>query len=255
MNYFDAHIHLEKYTDTEIDQILRDPQLEGVLAVSMDLPSSERTLALKRRFPDKIRIACGFHPEQEAQEVEPLVRFIQAHADEIDAIGEIGLPYYLHQTNTQMGQSFHYLSYTEILRTFLQLAKDLDKPVILHAVYDDAARACDLLEEYGIRRAHFHWIKADPSTLKRMAEHQYYVSFTPDILYKKKTADIAAIYPLSLIMVETDGPWPFEGPFTGMKTTPTMLPEVIQHIAHLRQINPVELEAILLNNVKQFLSE
>jgi TatD DNase family protein len=254
MTYFDAHIHLDKYSDQEIAEILHDPFLEGVLAVSMDLPSSQRTLSLKQRNPQKVSIACGFHPEQEIQDCTPLINWIIKHADEIDAIGEIGLPYYLRQEAEKVGRNFPSESYQKLLATFLELAKELNKPVVLHAVYEDARVACDLLEKYGIEKAHFHWIKTDQETLQRMAEQQYYISFTPDLLYKKKTMDIAAAYPLSLILVETDGPWSFEGPFAKCSTTPRLLPKVIEKLASLRRLPVSELEAILQQNIQRFLS-
>ncbi|KIE98259.1 putative deoxyribonuclease [Actinobacillus pleuropneumoniae] len=37
--------------------------MQSVLAVSTDLASAERLLALKQVFP-KIQMAAGFHPEQ-----------------------------------------------------------------------------------------------------------------------------------------------------------------------------------------------
>ncbi len=254
MTYFDAHIHLEKYSDPALAEILQDPCLEGVLAVSMDLNSSQRTLTLKQRNPQKVSIACGFHPEQALQDCTSLIQWIRQHADEIDAIGEIGLPYYLQQAAQKAGKPFPTEAYRELLATFLQLAKELDKPVVLHAVYEDARIACDLLEKYKIEKAHFHWVKTDPKTLRRMAERQYYVSFTPDLLYKKKTMDIAAVYPLSLILVETDGPWPFEGPFANCSTTPRLLPKVIEKLASLRRLPVREVEVILQQNIQRFLS-
>ena len=60
---FDSHIHLDQLAASQIAQIVRDPLLLGVLAVSTDLASAEKLLALKQHFP-KIHIAAGFHPEQ-----------------------------------------------------------------------------------------------------------------------------------------------------------------------------------------------
>ncbi|VEI46543.1 Mg-dependent deoxyribonuclease [Actinobacillus equuli] len=60
---FDSHIHLDQLEANQIEQIVSDPLLQGVLAVSTDLMSAETLLALKQKFP-KIQIAAGFHPEQ-----------------------------------------------------------------------------------------------------------------------------------------------------------------------------------------------
>ncbi|SEM90999.1 TatD family hydrolase [Lihuaxuella thermophila] len=253
MLLFDAHIHLEQYGEEEAAAFCRDSRVYGLIAVSMDLVSSRRTLALKRRFPQKVFAACGFHPEQKPVEIGPLVEWIRQNEAEIDAIGEIGLPYYLRQKARESGQPFDERNHLHILRTLLCLAKELKKPVILHAVYEDTARVCDLLEEYGIDQAHFHWIKTDSVTLERMARAGYMVSFTPEIVYRQKTANIAAAYPLSLIMAETDGPWPFAGPFSGMRTTPFLLHAVIERIAALHKMDSDQAAEQLLQNTIRFI--
>ncbi|AHG79675.1 deoxyribonuclease [Mannheimia varigena USDA-ARS-USMARC-1388] len=42
---FDTHIHLDQFSDKEIEQILQQPNLQGVLAVATDLGSCERLLS------------------------------------------------------------------------------------------------------------------------------------------------------------------------------------------------------------------
>lgn len=240
MKRLDAHIHLEKYTDDEIEQFLQEPDLLHMVAVSMDLTSSKRTLEIKRRYPDRIFAACGFHPEQEAQDVQPLIRYIRQEIDQIDAIGEIGLPYYVKKNSPQVDEA--------ILRNLLEIAAEWKKPVILHAVRKDVAQMLDFLQEYHIKRAHFHWIKTDPHTLDRLANAGCYVSFTPDIWYNDETAQIAASYPLSLMMVETDGPWQFEGPFSNQPTTPKLLEQVIERLAEIRQMDKDVLACQIIKN-------
>lgn len=245
MKYMDAHIHLEKYTDDEIAEIFADPNLRHVLAVSMDLASSQRTLALKAKYPERIFAACGFHPEQKAQNVDALLTFMEKHVEQIDAVGEIGIPYYVIKNPPQLDQM--------ILHKMLAFAATWEKPVVLHAVGEDVATMYTLLQEYKIEKAHFHWIKTDTTTLRKCADAGYYVSFTPDIWYNDETAKIAIFYPLSLIMVETDGPWRFKGPFSNQPTTPRLIEHVILRMAKLKQVEPKRLANILLENSYRFL--
>lgn len=246
MKRFDAHIHLEKYTDQEIEQFVQDSDLLHMIAVSMDLSSSVRTLELKNRYPDRIFAACGFHPEQEAQDIKPLIQFIQKQIDQIDAIGEIGIPYYTKKNSPSTDDW--------ILRQMLSLASEWNKPVILHAVREDVARMIDYLQEYNIQRAHFHWIKANQSTLDRLADLGYYISFTPDIWYNQETANIAVQYPVSLIMAETDGPWAFEGPFSGIQSTPALIEPVIARLAELKKVDTNELVETIIQNSYRFIN-
>jgi TatD DNase family protein len=251
---FDAHIHLEKYTDEEIDDILRDPNLMGVLAVSMDFVSSQRTLQLKEKYPKKIFAACGFHPEQPPQAIENLLEWIGLHNDQIDAIGEIGLPYYRRREAMNKGEPWNEAIYHEILLMMLEVAKQLKKPVVLHGVREDVEQILSYLDLYNLNQAHFHWIKASKKTIKKLAERGYYVSFTPDLFYKSEVREIATMYPLERILVETDGPWPFDGPFAGQRTKPHMVSDVIGELAKLRGMKARDLQEIVNRNVMNFLS-
>jgi TatD DNase family protein len=173
---FDAHIHLEKYPDEEVESMVGDPEISGLIAVSMDPASSRRTLELKRRFPEKVFAACGFHPEQEPADVTELETFIRRHAAETDAVGEVGLPYYRRREAVRRGEKWNEEPDLEILERMIRLAAELDKPVILHGVREDVNVICGRLEAHRIKRAHFHWLKANGRTLERLAARGYFVS-------------------------------------------------------------------------------
>jgi len=59
-------------------------------------------------------------------------------------------------------------------------------------------------------------------------------------------------YPLEQMMVETDGPWPFEGPFSGQWTHPQMMTESIKKIAEIKQVSFEQTTKILDENTKKF---
>lgn len=247
MLFFDSHIHLDQYQDEEIAEFLAYKKLLGVIAVSTDLTSSQRTLSLKKKYPDRIFAACGFHPEQRAVALDPLLEWMRGHQQEIDLIGEIGWPHYSHYNEPAANE--------HILRTFLQLSAEWDKPVCLHAVKQDVGHVLELLDEYGIKKAHFHWLKTNHENLETMANKGYYLSFTPDIWYEKEIQQIAKWYPPHLVMVESDGPWQFEGPFLGRRTEPRWVDQVIVKLAGLLKISVEELAEILLNNTYRFLGK
>jgi TatD DNase family protein len=85
-----------------------------------------------------------------------------------------------------------------------------------------------------------------------MIDNGYIISFTPDILYEQEIQQLAAIYPLSQIMVETDGPWSFEGPFSGKMTHPRMLIDNIHKLAEIKGLNPQSVAEIIRQNTLTF---
>lgn len=94
----DAHIHLDKYTPEERNELLLslpNQQVEAVIAVSMDLASAQANLELAKQYSRSIFPAFGYHPEQplpSAYQQEQLFRWIEQHIEHAAAIGEVGLP-------------------------------------------------------------------------------------------------------------------------------------------------------------------
>ncbi|MCM3766980.1 TatD family hydrolase [Neobacillus niacini] len=249
----DSHIHLDKYKDLEITTILTDVDwLEAMLSVSTDLQSCLRNLELSRK-DQKVKPAFGFHPEQSLPteiELNKLLEWITKYRTEMIAVGEVGLPYYMRMD--QKVSKAQYGQYIDLLEMFIQLARQWDKPIVLHAVYDDAPIVCDLLEKHSMKNAHFHWFKGDTKTMERMIRNGYSISITPEIVYKEKIQRLIEAYPLELIMVETDGPWPFEGPFTGKMTHPKMMKESILSIAKIKNLPETEVADRILEHTKSF---
>ncbi|WP_230986922.1 TatD family hydrolase [Cohnella fermenti] len=244
---YDAHIHLDSYPEERREPLLAEALAAGaagLVAVSMDVASCEENRRLAQRHPGLVLPAYGHHPEQPAlaadgPELGRLCDWIRARAAEGEpfAIGEVGLPYYLRTETESRGEPFDEAPYVRQLERFVALAAELDRPIVLHAVYEDADKALELLERHRVRQAHFHWFKGSAATVRRMARSGYYVSCTPDVLYEPDIRELASAYPLELLMTETDGPWPFEGPFAGRETTPAMTRDVVRELGRLRGLS------------------
>ncbi|NBD22530.1 TatD family hydrolase [Paenibacillus glycinis] len=259
--WIDAHVHLDLYEEPErlplLRQTFEEDGISSVVAVSMHLASCKTNYELSRRFPGLVHPAYGFHPEQEPpseSELEALIGWIgaRASAGEAFAIGEVGLPYYTRTEAAAAGKPFDEAPYLALLERFVRLAAELDLPIVLHAVYEDADKACELLERHGARRAHFHWFKGSERTVRRLIANGYFVSVTPDVLYEAEIRELVRRYPLELTMTETDGPWPFEGPFAGLPTVPGMVRGVAEAIAELKGVPVPETESRLLDNARTF---
>lgn len=253
----DTHIHLDTYSEDQQQMILEELPYSGVrnmISVSMDLDSSLRNLKLSRQFSELVKPAFGFHPEQPippVEEIQSLFAFMEDHLDEMIAVGEVGLPYYSRLEAVSEGKEWNNHPYEALLEQFIVFAKKHDKPIILHAVYEDADMACDLLEKHEITSAHFHWFKGSPETIQRLAKAGYYISFTPDIIYESEIRQLARQYPITQVMTETDGPWPFEGPFEGQMTHPRMTAEVAAAWAELHNMDLMEARRILYDNAQR----
>jgi len=250
MKWIDSHIHVDQYKDEEKSKLLKEvensEEIKGLIAVSMDYQSCKETLSLAERYPF-VHPAIGFHPEQpiHIEECEQIYKLIEGHAEDIVAIGEVGLPYYLRKEDERITLD----PYIALLERFIGLASEHDLPIILHAVYEDADIVCDLLEKYKVSRAHFHWFKGSEKIMKRMMRNGYYISITPDILYKEKIRKIVSYYPLEYMMVETDGPWEFQ---EDVMTYPRMIRAVLKEISVIKNISVDKVAKTIYENTIQF---
>jgi TatD DNase family protein len=109
-----------------------------------------------------------------------------------------------------------------------------------------------MLEKYSIKKAHFHWFKGDLHTIERMRENEYFISITPDVLYEKEIRKLVKNYPLSLMMVETDGPWRFEDIFKHKLTHPKMIHNIIREISFIKEVDIRLVYETLYKNTIQF---
>ncbi|WP_026703188.1 TatD family hydrolase [Salibacterium aidingense] len=230
----DAHIHLEQYD--HVPERISEWQRAGVrqvTAVSNDLASSYRTLELKDKFPDFVLAGCGFHPEKPlpaTAEWEEWKQLVKLERDRISCIGEIGLPHYeLDHLPSPLDV------YKEFLAECLAFASDLELPVALHAVHDQAGMVYDILQrEAPMLPAHFHWLKAPAEVVQHITEAGYMISVTPEVCYRERDQHLAAMVPDEQLLIETDGPWPFQGPFEGAETSPLLLEAVLDVLAAQR---------------------
>jgi len=256
--YWDAHLHLERYGE-RAEALVRESVSAGIgalVAVSMDLASSERTAALAAAFPGVVRPAYGYHPEQPAPAdaaADALFAWMERRADrgERFAVGEVGLPYYSRQEAERAGRPFDEAPYVRLLERFAAFAARHDLPLALHAVYEDSHKACDALEKAGARKAHFHWFKGDEAAVERIVRNGWYASFAPDCLYDPETRPLLGRIPLERALTETDGPWPFEGPFAGRETHPSMVRDVAGAIAEAHGLAPERAAETLARNAER----
>jgi TatD DNase family protein len=256
----DAHLHADQYTEEERHDLLEqafEGGVEAVVAVSMGLRSSQENRTLAERYPGRVMPAYGWHPEQEPlcpSDRDELIGWIKARheAGESFAIGEVGLPYYRRTEAEANGAVFDEEPYLDNLEAFISLAAELDRPLTLHAVYEDAEKVMRLLLAKGATKVHFHWFKGSADTVKAMAAAGYMISITPDVAYEEEIQSLVKAYPLELLMAETDGPWPFEGPYSGHATVPSMTRGVIRDIAVIKEVDERLAAETLLSNTRRF---
>jgi TatD DNase family protein len=162
------------------------------------------------------------------------------------AIAEVGLPWYT--IRERPDRETLITAGAPRLQRFLRLARELDLAVVLHAPHATAAHALALLEAESIERAVFHWHKASPEVTRAIVEHGYYISVTPETCYRARDRELVAAVPLSNLVIETDGPWPYGGEFEGHPTEPTFLGRIVDAVATIKGVEREDVGDIVTQN-------
>ena len=202
----DIHCHLEqKDYDSDREQIIEScrKELKAVISSCAHPRDFELTMRMVEKHKGFVFASCGIHPEYvkevSEQEKDDFLDLIVKNKDKIVAIGETGLDYwYIKEKEWQDKQK-------ELFIEMIGLAKELNKPLIIHS-REVFKETLDILENQDAKRVDFHMWGAN-QLLNRILENGWYISMNTIILKSKKHKKIAKDVPLERLMLETDSPW------------------------------------------------
>src|SRR5690606_18078040 len=137
-------------------------------------------------------------------ETERVLKLIRRYRGVIRAVGEVGLPYY---SLPEGERSAPPAAAVRRLRAFLDVARELELPVSLHAVHAMAAPALRLLKKHRVRRTVVYWLQAPPNGVDAFVEEGHIETGTPDVLVRERGRDLVRRVPRTSLVLETDAPW------------------------------------------------
>ncbi|MDX1455596.1 MAG: TatD family hydrolase [Gammaproteobacteria bacterium] len=241
MKFFDTHCHLDMLEPVKqsgtIDAVIAAAQDAGVdrlVCVGVELEQSKSLLDLTEGH-DWIRNTAGLHPLHTADE-EPDAEQLRAIAgnERVVAVGETGLDYH-YETVPQDIQR-------QRLRSHVEVARDIDKPLIIHT-REAGADTLSILEESGARDCGgvIHCFTETLDFARQALDLGFYISFSGIVTFRNASAlrEVAAYVPLDRILVETDAPYLAPVPHRGKENQPAWVTEVAACLAEVRS-EPVE---------------
>jgi TatD DNase family protein len=240
MELIDTHCHLDwKAFEADREAVIDRAVEAGVrrmITIGVDVPSSRRAIEIAEQY-EAVYAAVGVHPNDCADFTAATLHEIRSLAQhpKVVAIGEIGLDYYW--------QKVEHDTQARAFRAQLQLAADLNKPVIIHS-RDAAPEVAALLEEF-TQHAHLagslHSYFDDLAIAQRVFAIDFYIGVTGPITFKKSDRERAIIrqVPLDRLLLETDAPFLTPTPHRGERNEPAYVRHVADMIAQTRG-QPVE---------------
>ena len=245
---FDTHAHYDS-EDYDIDRenILKELKENGVIGIlncASSYDSVKATDELTKKY-DFVYGALGIHPENADEFTEErldiIKNMIKAN-DKIVAVGEIGLDYYWEENPPREIQK-------EVLRKHMELAKELNMPVIIHD-RDAHKDTLDIIKEFPEVKGIIHCFSGSVEFARECIKLGYYIGFTGVVTFKnaKKIVEVAKDIPLDRMLVETDAPFMAPVPNRGKRNRSDYIKEIIEKLAEIRDLDPIELNIKLNDN-------
>lgn len=236
----DSHCHLvfRNFDDDleEVAQRWRDAGVGRLLHACVEPGEIPAIRALADRFPE-LRYSVGVHPldSEHWQNDTPQVLREAALADSrVVAIGELGLDLF-REPNLDRQWT--------MLRPQLDLAVELDLPVIIHcrdAAEPMLAELRQRAEQGACPQGVMHCWSGTPEEMQGFLELGFYISFSGNVTFPKAEATHACAQrvPADRYLVETDCPFLAPVPRRGKRNEPAYVAAVAARVAELRGVSP-----------------
>lgn len=246
---FDTHSHYDdKRFEGCAEELIRglfEENLSGIVHAATDPASAAFGLEMSKKFP-RFYTSVGIHPEYaedfSAHDVDAL-RGIAKSSEKVVAIGEIGLDY--HYEGFDRGRQ------TELFRAQIELAKELDLPVIVHC-RDATADCMEILRELRPRGV-MHCFSGSWETAKEVLNLGMYLGFTGVLTFKnaKKPREVVEKMPLERLLLETDCPYMAPEPHRGERCHSGLIRFTAQTAAETRGLSYEELVTATERNAEE----
>jgi len=248
--YFDTHAHYcDKRFNNDRDELLAlmpDAGISLILNSGSSLQSSKFSLSLADKYPF-IFASAGVHPHDAKSMTDDTVtelKVLLSHPKAV-AVGEIGLDYHYDFSPREVQRNR--------FREQLELARDMDKPVIIHE-RESLGDTIDAVRGFDDLTGVFHCFSGSWETAKAILDMGWYLSFTGVITFKnaRRVLEVLEKMPADRIMLETDCPYMAPEPKRGHRNSSLYLPFIAEKIAEVRGISKEEVAAFTTENGKRF---
>lgn len=256
--YFESHAHYDDAAfDEDRDSLLssfKEKGIDYVVNSASTIESSKFGLELSRKY-DFLYAAVGVHPHDAVSLDEERFKELSnlAQEEKAVAIGEIGLDFH-YDFSPRDSQRYWF-------KKQLDLAKDMNKPVIIHS-REAAQETFDMIKEAGLSERGgkgagvIHCYSGSVEMALQYIEMGYFIGVGGVITFSnsKKLVEVVKAISLEHILIETDCPYLSPVPKRGKRNSSLNLPYIVDKISQIKEMSHAETAEITKQNaIKLFL--
>jgi len=241
-----AHIYYRDYIG-DFDEMLKraeDAGVAAILVVGTDIESSRESVELSEKYR-QLYAAVGIHPHDAGRVTEKcyeIIRTLAQASPKVVAIGEIGLDFYRDRSPRDLQEL--------VFRSFLKMAEELQKPVIIHD-RDAHGRIMAILREEQVRRGVLHCFSGDAMMAAEAIRMGFYVSIPGTVTYPSNAAlrDVVREVTVERMLLETDCPYLTPVPYRGKRNEPAFVKMAAEKVAEVKGLSLDDIARITTKNV------
>jgi len=204
----------------------REQGVRGYVVPATKLDDAQQSVDIANANDD-VWCAVGFHPHEAKDCDDAAFATIEqlAKGEKVVAIGECGLDYHYMHSPREMQRA--------VLERHIDLAKRLDKPVIIHN-RESTDDMVEILSRAGARGV-LHSYTESLDVAKTFIDAGYYISFSGIVTFRSAESlrDVARSLPHDRVLIETDTPYLAPVPFRGKDNEPAFVIKIAELLASL----------------------
>lgn len=257
MNIFDTHAHfsedpqktasiLERAFHAGVSHLMA---VGGSAELNRAAVTAAETADASRSAP-KVLLALGLDRDQTAHACTECPRYdfstVIDNRRRISAVGEIGL-------------DFHYSPETakeqcDLFAAQLELAKELDLPVVIHTRDADDA-TLGVLDEMDFHNGIIHCFTGSVPFERKLLDRGFMVSISGIVTFRaaENVREAARFAPDDRLLIETDSPFLAPVPMRGNENEPSFITHTLAFLADIRKTTPEALAALTAGNARRIL--
>lgn len=244
----DVHCHLDdEEFDNDLPIVIERAKKQGVIAIitsALGPDSIEKSIKIAEKYNDIVFLSFGLEPYNlEEKTFNKTLELIRKHQDKIIAVGEVGLDYYYIRDHSERATMITHF------RKFIKLAKEINKPLIIHS-RSAGKYAIRVLIEEEAKQVLMHAFDGGSSWAKRGAEEGFFFSVPPSVVRSQQKQKMVKVLPLENMMLETDAP--VLGPDPTERNEPVNVVYSLKEIAKIKNIGEEEVAKVTTKNAIKF---
>ena len=245
----DSHAHIDEIEDT--GSVIKDAKknnIAAIIAVGTSFISNQKIMCLSEEYRNYVYPALGLFPWNIADEdFRDNMQFIRDNIKQAVGMGEIGLDY-----SKGVKERASKETQKSIFRELLKVAKDNNKPALIHSRYSwhDCLNIC---RELQIDKAVFHWYTGPLDILNQIIKSGYYISASPAAEYHEDHRKAVMAAPSDRLLLETDTPVTYcRGTELEYEARPSDVLRTLNAVAKLKNEDKAVIANVILKNTREF---